>query len=150
MQGAHVDFLPQLFVFHIRKVLGCEEFFFLTSFSHSIWFPGILFDINWYFLFRISTLSSAEASKETETKKTGRAGDHEKGFLPSSQRSPRAHHSLSQSFNIFIALQPPLKDPREPLRKREAFYCALKELFFKSVCFACVPTSPITFLMLHP
>ena len=45
-----------------------------------------------------------ERKRKIQKKQPWRVGD-------SSQRSPHAHHSLPQSSNIFIALQPPLKHP---------------------------------------
>ena len=56
-------------------------------------------------------LSSAEASKEEERKEEKNTEKTALACGDSSQRSPHAHHSLPQSSNIFIALQPPLKHP---------------------------------------
>ena len=52
-------------------------------------------------------LSPSEASKERETERKRERKRGARGIMG----SPRALHSLPQSSNIFIALQPPLKNP---------------------------------------
>ena len=59
------------------------------------------------------------------------------------QRSPRARHSLPQFSNIAIALSlalhPPLENPKEPLRKREALSHSFASIFLiASVMLCCL------------
>ena len=75
-------------------------------------------------------LREKEEQKEKDRENRAHGGSWEGGrkrsFLPPSQRSPRAHNSLPQSSNIFIALAcspAPLKNPREPLQRRQVTSC---------------------------
>ena len=63
-------------------------------------------------------------------RKEGAQGREKKAKL--SQQSPRAHHSLPQSFNRFSSLacsSPPLENSREALRRREGLF---SNLFLRS------------------
>ena len=85
-------------------------------------------------------LSSTEASKERDRDRENRAR-----FLPPSHRSPRAHHSLHQSSNIFIALACSPDGPLEKFQGTSAENAECKCSLYGTKFAWCLVTRPLFF-----